>query len=58
MTQTMTAFDLETTGLDTQKDYIIELGLVKFYTSTFKEIYSLCLYILSKGNFEIAPEAQ
>lgn len=58
MTQTMTAFDLETTGLDTQKDYIIELGLVKFDTSTFKELDSRCWYILPKGNFEIEPEAQ
>ena len=55
MTQTMTAFDLETTGLDTQKDYIIELGLVKFDTSTFNEIDSRCWYILPKGNFEINP---
>lgn len=58
MTQTMTAFDLETTGLDTQKDYIIELGLVKFDTSTFNEIDSRCWYILPKGNFKIDPEAQ
>ena len=36
MTRTITAFDTETTGLNTQTDHIVELGLVKFNTETWE----------------------
>lgn len=46
MTKQIVAFDLETTGVDTQKDAIVQIGLVKFDSETFKEIDSRSWYIL------------
>lgn len=58
MTRTITAFDLETTGLDTQNDHILQLGLIKFDSETFKELGSLSWYIKPHVDFIIAPEAE
>lgn len=58
MTKTITAFDLETTGLDTQNDHILQLGLVKFDSETFQEIGSRSWYIKPHVDFTIAPEAE
>lgn len=57
MTKTMVAFDLETTGLDTQNDHILQIGLVKFDTETFEEIASVDWYIKPNVDFTIAPGA-
>ena len=51
-------FDLETTGLDTQNDHILQLGLIRFDSETFEELDSLSWYIKPKYDFTIAPEAQ
>lgn len=58
MTKTITAFDLETTGLDTQNDHIIQLGLVKIDSKTFKELGNKCWYIKPTVDFTISPEAE
>lgn len=58
MTDTITAFDLETTGLDIKKDYIIQIGLVKFNSKTFEELESKCWYIKPPRPITISPEAQ
>ena len=38
MTQTITAFDFEATGLDVLNEHILQIGLVKFDSNTFEEI--------------------
>lgn len=58
MTKTIVGFDLETTGLDTQNDHILQLGLIRFDSETFEELDSLSWYIKPKYDFTIAPEAQ
>lgn len=58
MTQTITAFDLETTGLDTQNDHILQLGLIKFDCDIFTELDSRSWYIKPHCDFTIAPEAE
>ena len=58
MTKTITAFDLETTGLDTQNDHIIQLGLVKIDSETFQELGNKCWYIKPTVDFTISPEAE
>ena len=46
MTNHIVCFDTETTGLDVQRDSIIQLSLVKFNSRTFEEIEALDWYIL------------
>lgn len=58
MTKTITAFDLETTGLDVQSDYILQLGLVKFNSDTFDILDKRCWYIKPAVDFKISPEAE
>ena len=58
MTKTIVAFDLETTGLNTQEDHIIQLGLVRFDSETFKELDYRSWYIKPLYDFNISPEAQ
>jgi len=57
MTKTITAFDLEATGLDVKEEYILQLGLVKFDSDTFEELDHKCWYIKPEKDFEIAPKA-
>lgn len=58
MTNNIVAFDLETTGLNTQTDHIIQIGLVKFNKSTYEELGHIMFYIKPETNFSIDPYAQ
>ena len=51
-------FDTETTGLDVQKEHIIQLSLVKFETETWSVLDQRDWYILPEGEFEIPAEAE
>lgn len=51
------AFDVETTGVDTSKDFVIQLSAVKF-DKDFNEVGMMNFYILPASDFEIRPEAQ
>lgn len=51
------AFDVETTGIDTSKDFVIQLSAVKF-DNDFNEVGMMNFYILPVSDFEIRPEAQ
>jgi DNA polymerase-3 subunit epsilon len=57
MTKEVVAFDLETTGLDVKKDYIIQMALIKFNSDTFEELKRMCFYIIPDGDFIITDEA-
>ena len=54
----LVCFDTETTGLDVQKDHIIQLSLVKVDTDSWEQIYSRDWYILPEGEFVIPAEAE
>ena len=58
MTKTITAFDTETTGLNTQSDHIVELGLVKFDSESFKILGEKKWYIKPGCDFEMTAGAQ
>ena len=58
MTQTITAFDFEATGLDVLNEHILQIGLVKFDSNTFEEIGSRMWYIKPSYDYEIQPGAQ
>ena len=51
-------FDTETTGLDVQKEHIIQLSLVKFDTDTWEQVDTRDWYILPEGDFFIPAEAE
>lgn len=53
----LTIFDIETTGLDRSKDFIIQFAGIKIDTSTHKIIDELNLYIQPEGNYSISPGA-
>jgi len=55
---TLVCFDTETTGLDVQKEHIIQLSLVKFETENWQVLDQRDWYILPEGNFTIAAEAE
>ena len=55
---TLVCFDTETTGLDVQKEHIIQLSLVKFDTDTWQTIDQRDWYILPEGPFTIPAEAE
>lgn len=58
MTKTITAFDLEATGLDVTKEHILQLGLVKFDSETGQEIDNRSWYIIPEvDEWEIQPSA-
>lgn len=57
MSRNIVAFDFETTGLDVQNDYIIQIGLVKFDDLTWKELESRVWYVKPRTDFTITPEA-
>lgn len=54
----LVCFDTETTGLDVQKEHIIQLSLVKFDTDSWATIDQRDWYILPEGNFTIPAEAE
>ena len=54
----LVCFDTETTGLDVQKEHIIQLSLVKFDTDTWETIDTRDWYILPEGEFTIPAEAE
>ena len=54
----LVCFDTETTGLDVQKEHIIQLSLVKFDTDTWQTIDTRDWYILPEGPFTIPAEAE
>lgn len=56
MNRNIVAFDVETTGLDTNKDYVIQLSAVKF-DSEFNIIGEMNEYVCPKSDFEIAEGA-
>ena len=54
----LVCFDTETTGLDVQKEHIIQLSIVKFDTDTWQIIDQRDWYILPEGEFTIPAEAE
>ena len=54
----LVCFDTETTGLDVQRDWIIQLSLVKVDAHTFEAVGAYDWYIKPSGAYTIAPEAQ
>ena len=54
----LVCFDTETTGLDVQKEHIIQLSLVKFDTDNWSIIDQRDWYILPEGEFSIPAEAE
>lgn len=58
MTKHIVCFDTETTGLDVQRDWIIQLSLVKFDAETFEEIEAHDWYIKPSGPYTIDPAAE
>ena len=54
----LVAFDTETTGLDVQKEHIIQLSLVKFDTDTWQTVDQRDWYILPEVPFTIPAEAE
>lgn len=58
MQRHIVCFDTETTGLDVQRDWIIQLSLVKVDARTFEEVGVRNWYIRPSGTYTIAPEAQ
>ena len=54
----LVCFDTETTGLDVQKEHIIQLSLVKFDTDTWQVLDQRDWYILPEGKFTIPAEAE
>ena len=54
----LVCFDTETTGLDVQKEHIIQLSLVKFDTDTWSVLDQRDWYILPEGEFTIPAEAE
>ena len=55
---TLVCFDTETTGLDVQKEHIIQLSLVKIDTDNWSVLDQRDWYILPEGDFTIPAEAE
>jgi len=51
-------FDLETTGLDRSKDFIIQFAAIKIDANTNKLIDTMNVYIQPVGNYYISPQAK
>ena len=49
----LVCFDTETTGLDVQKEHIIQLSLVKVDTADWQIVDQRDWYILPEGEFTI-----
>ena len=54
----LVCFDTETTGLDVQKEHIIQLSLVKIETDDWRVLDQRDWYILPEGEFTIPAEAE
>ena len=54
----LVCFDTETTGLDVQKEHIIQLSLIKLDTENWETIDTRDWYILPEGTFTIPAEAE
>ena len=54
----LVCFDTETTGLDVQKEHIIQLSLVKIETDNWSVVDQRNWYILPEVNFTIPAEAE
>ena len=54
----LVCFDTETTGLDVQKDHIIQLSLVKVNTDDWQVLGQKDWYILPEAEFTIPAEAE
>ena len=54
----LVCFDTETTGLDVQKEYIIQLSMVKFDSDTWQILDQRNWYILPESDFTIPAEAE
>lgn len=54
----LVCFDTETTGLDVQKEHIIQLSLVKVETDNWEILDQHDWYILPEGEFTIPAEAE
>ena len=54
----LVCFDTETTGLDVQKEHIIQLSLVKVDTADWQVVDQRDWYILPEGEFTIPAEAE
>ncbi len=54
----LVCFDTETTGLDVQKEHIIQLSLVKVDTADWQIVDQRDWYILPEGEFSIPAEAE
>ena len=55
--RTIVAIDVETTGLDPQNDYIVQLSAVKFDAETFDILDSINYMILPQHKFVMSPGA-
>lgn len=58
MNQNCVCWDVETTGLNSREDFIIQLSLIKFKKSDFSTILERSWYIKPAHNFEISEGAQ
>lgn len=51
------AFDIETTGVDKQRDHIIQISMVKFNPETYEVIDTYDSYVRPLGNYAISVPA-
>lgn len=58
MNEYIVCVDTETTGLDSQKDFIIQLSLIKFKKKDFTQVAEKNWYILPQHKFSISAGAQ
>lgn len=58
MTDNIVVLDFETTGLDVQKDFIIQIGLIKADSETLEEFDNLKIFIKPDCEYTISPEAE
>lgn len=57
MKKDLVAFDVETTGLNPRKDFIIQLAMIKLDSETLNVKEQKKCYIKPEGEYEISPQA-